>query len=114
MNKSLINWHDFSKIDLRVGEILEVEPFKEAKQPAYKMTIYFGKNIGELKTSAQITVHYKPKDLIGKQIIAVVNFPPKQIANIMSQCLVLGVVGNNNDVVLLNPDRRVENGMKIG
>jgi tRNA-binding protein len=78
------------------------------------MQIDFGSEIGILKTSAQITALYQPEDLIGKQIVAVVNFPPKQIANMMSECLVLGAFGNNQDVVLLNPERKIKNGLKIG
>jgi len=113
MNNQTLTWNEFTKVEMRVGEILTADFFKEAQNPAYKMTIYFGKEIGILKTSAQITTHYTPEKLIGKQIIAVVNFPPKQIANIMSQCLVLGALGNNKDVILLNPERRVENGTKI-
>jgi len=108
-----IEWSDFSKVDMRIGTIVSVEEFKEVKKPAYKMQIDFGE-FGIKKTSAQITQLYLPHDLIGKQIMAVINFPPKQIANMMSECLVLGVIGNEQDIVLLNPDRKVKNGLKVG
>ncbi len=108
-----LSWSDFLKVEMRVGTVIEVEFFKEARKPAYKMQIDFG-DYGIKKTSAQITEQYNPKDLIGKQVIAVVNFPPKQIANIMSECLVLGAVGDNNLVTLLQPERKVENGLRIG
>lgn len=106
-----IIFDDFSKIDLRVGTILEAEEFKEAKNPSYKLKIDFG-TLGIKKSSAQITSLYSTQDLIGKQIIAVVNFPPKQIANFMSECLVLGVV-NGKEVRLLTVDKPAENGNKI-
>ena len=109
-----INWNDFTKVDMRVGTILTVEIFKEVKKSAYKMTIDFGSEIGILKTSAQVTKLYSIDDLMNKQIIAVINFPPKQIANIMSECLVMGVIDNHEDVILLNPERKVENGSRIG
>ena len=109
-----ISWKDFEKVEMRIGTITEVSDFPEAKNPAYKMLIYFGKEIGERKTSAQITKRYKKEDLLNRQIVAVVNFPKKQIANIMSECLVLGAVGENNDIVLLNPDFKVENGLRVG
>ncbi|MFK7904473.1 MAG: tRNA-binding protein [Chitinophagales bacterium] len=108
-----LEWSDFTKVEMRVGTVLEAEPFKEARKPAYKMQIDFGE-YGIKKTSAQITQLYDPKDLIGKQVIAVVNFPPKQIANIMSECLVLGAVGENHFVTLLHPERKVENGLRVG
>ena len=109
-----ISWKDFEKVEMRIGTITEVSDFPEAKNPAYKMLIDFGKEIGERKTSAQITKRYKKEDLLNRQIVAVVNFPKKQIANIMSECLVLGAVGENNDIVLLNPDFKVENGLRVG
>lgn len=108
-----IEWSDFTKIEMRVGTILSAERFEKAKKPAYQMQIDFGA-YGIKKTSAQITKHYEPESLIGKQIIAVVNFPPKQIANIMSECLVLGAVEDHASVVLLMPDQKVENGTRIG
>ena len=112
--KSSINWSDFEKIDLRVGTILEVRDFPEARNPAYQLHIDFGGEIGILKSSAQITKRYSKEELLGKQIIAVVNFPKKQIADFMSECLVLGSVGDEHDIVLLTSDIRVENGLRIG
>lgn len=109
-----ISWKDFEKVEMRVGTITEVSDFPEAKNPAYKMLIDFGEDIGQRKTSAQITKRYKKEELLNRQIVAVVNFPKKQIANIMSECLVLGAVGKENDIVLLNPDFKVENGLRIG
>ena len=109
----MITWNDFEKIDIRVGTILTAQPFKKAKQPAYQLSIDFG-DIGIKKSSAQITHLYNMEDLIGKQIIAVVNFPPKQIANFFSECLVLGVYNNNKEVVLLAADKPIKNGSKIG
>lgn len=108
----LISWSDFAKIDMRTGTVLSAEIFKEARNPAYKMIIDFGA-LGTRKTSAQITKLYSPEDVVGKQVIAVVNFPAKQIANIQSECLVLGVV-SGDEVTLLTPGKTVENGLKIG
>ena len=112
MNEKL-TWDEFQKVEMRVGTVVSAEEFAEAKNPAYKMIIDFG-DYGKRKTSAQITNIYQPKDIIGKQVIAVINFPPKQIANIMSECLVLGAVGEKNDVILIGPERKVENGLRIG
>ena len=109
----MISWEDFTKVDIRLGTILSAQSFDKAKKPAYQLEIDFGP-LGIKKSSAQITQHYKTEDLIGKQIIAVVNFPPKQIANFFSECLVLGVYDNNQQVVLLHPSLSVENGSKIG
>lgn len=108
----LINWNDFTKIEIRVGTIISAEIFKEAKKPAYKLVIDFG-DFGTRKTSAQITKLYSPDEIMGKQVIAVVNFPPKQIANIISECLVLGAV-NEDEVTLLTTDNTVKNGLRIG
>ncbi len=108
----MIEYSDFSKIDIRVGTIISAEIFKEVKRPAIKMQIDFGP-LGIKKTSAQITDHYTPVDLIGMQVSAVVNFPPKQIANMMSECLVLGAVDDENRVTLLNPNSQVKNGLKV-
>jgi tRNA-binding protein len=108
-----ITFSDFTKVDIRVGTIIHVEVFQEAKIPAYKVTIDFGE-LGLKKTSAQITKLYQPEDLIGKQVVAVVNFPPKQIANFMSECLILGVVGEENIVSLLSPNHEMKNGLRIG
>lgn len=111
-NKNL-TWKEFMNVEMRVGTIIAAEEFKEAINPAYKMIIDFGE-YGERKTSAQITQLYTPEELIGRQIIAVVNFPPKQIANLMSECLVLGGVGETKEVTLIEPERQVENGTRIG
>jgi len=110
---STIHFSDFTKIEMRVGTIIHAEVFQEAKIPAYKVTIDFGE-FGIKKSSAQITKLYMSSDLIGKQIIAVVNFPPKQIANFMSECLILGVVGDENFISLLSPNHKMENGLLIG
>ncbi len=107
-----LSWEDFEKVEMRVGTILEVEDFPEARNAAFKLSIDFGIEIGVKKTSAQITVEYKKEDLIGMQVIAVVNFPKKHIGKFMSECLVLGAV-NGNSVVLLNPSQKVENGLRI-
>ncbi|GGW27110.1 tRNA-binding protein [Arenibacter certesii] len=106
-----INWADFAKIEMRVGTIMEVSDFVEAKNPAYKIWVDFGE-LGVRKTSAQITLRYTPEQLLGKQVIAVVNFPKKQIANFMSECLILGAV-DGDDVILLQPEAKVINGLKI-
>jgi tRNA-binding protein len=108
-----ITWEDFEKIEIRTGTILAAEPFAKAKKPAYQLTIDFGV-LGVKHSSAQITTLYQPEDLIGKQIVAVVNFPPKQIANFFSECLVLGAVAADGTVTLLETERSVENGIKIG
>ena len=109
----MITWDDFEKIDMRCGTIIEATNFEKAKKPAYKLVIDFGA-LGIKNSSAQITALYSLEELVGKQVIAVVNFPPKQIANFMSECLVLGVYNQNNDVVLLQPSLLVNNGHKVG
>ncbi len=109
-----INWDDFEKIDMRVGTITEVHDFPKARKAAYQLTIDFGAAIGSKKSSAQITVHYTKEDLLNRQVIAVVNFPPKKIADFTSECLVLGVYDENKDVILLQPAHSTQNGMKIG
>jgi tRNA-binding protein len=108
-----IQWQDFEKIDIRVGTVIAVNHFEKAKKPAYQLQIDFGE-IGIRKSSAQITTHYSTEDLINKQVIAIINFPPKQIANFFSECLVLGVYDINQAVILLQPDCNVPNGSKIG
>ena len=110
----MLSWTDFEKIDMRVGTIIEVNDFPKARKPAYKLVIDFGKELGIKRSSAQITTHYTKENLLHRQIIAVVNFPPKQIADFTSECLVLGVYDENKDVILLQPGMPVTNGMKIG
>ncbi|MBK8600963.1 MAG: tRNA-binding protein [Flavobacterium sp.] len=112
-NFSLL-WSDFEKVEMRVGTVLAVADFPEARKPAYQLTIDFGSELGLKKSSAQITKRYKKEDLIGKQIIAVVNFPKKQIGKFHSECLVLGSVGDESDIVLLTSDKEVPNGLRIG
>ena len=108
----MITWNDFEKVEMRVGTVLEADNFPEARNRSYKLKVDFGK-FGIKQTSAQITNLYEKEDLIGKQVIAVTNFHQKQIANFMSECLVLGVVLDNKVVVLLQPERTVPNGYKI-
>ncbi|MBP93170.1 tRNA-binding protein [Bizionia echini] len=110
--ENTLTWNEFTKVDMRVGTIISAEIFKEVKNPAYKLLVDFG-SLGKLKTSAQITNLYTAEGVVGKQVIAVVNFPPKQIANMMSECLILGGLGDNKDVVLLQPERNMPNGTKI-
>lgn len=110
----MISWSDFEKIDIRTGTIIEVNDFPKARKPAYKLVIDFGKELGTKQSSAQITAYYKKEDLLNRQIIAVVNFPPKKIADFTSECLVLGVYDENKDVILLQPGMPVTKGMKIG
>jgi tRNA-binding protein len=109
----MLTWDDFEKVDMRVGTIISAEDFPNAKKPAYQLTIDFGE-YGTKKSSAQITTLYTKDELPGRQVIAVVNFPPKQIAGFFSECLVLGVYNQNKDVVLLQPSQPVANGCKIG
>jgi tRNA-binding protein len=109
-----LTWQDFEKVEMRIGTITEVNNFPEARKPAYQLTIDFGTAIGILKTSAQITKRYSKEDLINRQIVAVVNFPKKQIGKFMSECLVLGAMGEEGDVILLAPDFKIENGLRIG
>ncbi|WP_343614279.1 tRNA-binding protein [Flavobacterium sp.] len=109
-----LTWNEFERTDMRVGTILEVNDFPEARKPAYQLTIDFGLEIGIRKSSAQITRRYKKEDLINRQIVAVVNFPRKQIGKFMSECLVLGAVGEEGDVILLAPDFKIPNGLRIG
>lgn len=108
-----ISWADFEKVDMRTGTIVAVEPFPQARKPAYKLTIDFGE-LGTKRSSAQITTLYSPDTLLGQQVIAVVNFPPKQIATFRSECLVLGSVAADGTVTLLQPERTTPNGLRIG
>lgn len=108
-----IDWQLFTAVDMRVGTIIEVAPFPEARKPAYKLTIDFGEKIGIKKTSAQITKRYTEAELLHRQIVAVVNFPPKQIANFFSECLVLGAVEADGEVILIQPESPVKNGLRI-
>ena len=108
-----ITWSDFEKVDIRVGTIIEANEFPDAKKPAYKLLVDFGE-AGIKRSSAQITVHYSKDELLTKQVIAVVNFPPKQIAAFISECLVLGVYDENKDVILLRPQKPVSNGQPVG
>lgn len=109
--KKITTFEDFTKVDLRIGTIIEVNDFPEARHPAYQLIIDFG-HLGIKKSSAQITTLYKKEDLINRQIVAVVNFPKKQIATFMSECLVLGAV-NQKDVILLHPEQKVKNGSMV-
>ena len=109
----LLSWTDFAKVDMRVGTILEASIFKEARKPAYKIVIDFGP-LGTRKTSAQITKLYDPAILIGQQVVAVVNFPAKQIANMQSECLILCTLGEEQTITLLKPERKVPNVLKVG
>ncbi|MEQ9265865.1 MAG: tRNA-binding protein [Balneolaceae bacterium] len=109
-----ISWNDFEQVELRTGTITDVDDFPEARKPAYKLTIDFGEEIGIRTSSAQITFHYTKEELVGKQIIGVVNFPKKQIGPFMSECLVTGFYDSNGEVVLALPDKKVANGSKLG
>jgi len=108
-----LTWTEFEKVEMRVGTVLKAEVFTEARNPAYKLTIDFGP-LGIKKSSAQITKLYQPEAVVGRQVIAVTNFPPKQIANMMSECLVLGTVGEEKTITLLAPERPVPNGLHVG
>jgi tRNA-binding protein len=108
-----IRFDDFLKVDIRLGTVLRAEPFPEARKPAIKLWIDFGPEIGERKSSAQITEHYDPEILVGKQVMAVVNFPPRQIGPVMSEVLVLGVSDARGAIVLLAPDQPAPNGARM-
>jgi tRNA-binding protein len=109
-----LSWEEFEQVDMRTGTIIDVNDFPKARKPAYQLRIDFGPEIGIRNSSAQITVHYSKEDLIQRQVIAVINFPPKQIADFISECLVLGIYDENKDVILLKPDKPAGNGNKIG
>jgi tRNA-binding protein len=108
-----ITWEDFEKVDVRVGRVVAAEPFPEARKPSIKLTIDFGPEVGEKRTGAQLTAHYNPEGLVGKMVVAVVNFPPKRIAGFKSEVLVLGVPDEEGEVVLLSPDREVPPGGRM-
>ncbi|RTZ09644.1 tRNA-binding protein [Flavobacterium sp. GSP27] len=109
-----LSWTEFEKVEMRIGTILAVNDYPEARKPAYQLTIDFGSEIGIRKTSAQITKRYRKEDLLDRQIVAVVNFPKKQIGKFSSECLILGAVGQEGDVILLAPDFKIQNGLRIG
>jgi tRNA-binding protein len=108
-----IAWSDFEKVDMRVGTVVRAEPFPEARTPAYKLWIDLGP-LGERRSSARITDHYRPEELVGRQVVCVVNFPPKRIGPFLSEVLVLGAYVNGHEVILLRPDRETERGSRIG
>ena len=108
-----IAWEDFEKVDVRVGEVIEAGPFPEARKPSIKLTVDFGSGVGTRRTSAQLTTHYEPEMLVGRRVVAVVNFPPKRIAGFKSEVLVLGVPDENGAVVLLSPDHDVPLGGRM-
>ncbi|WP_457573695.1 tRNA-binding protein [Desulfolithobacter sp.] len=108
-----ITWDEFTQVELRTGTIVEVEDFPEARKPAYRLVIDFGPEIGRKKSSAQITHLYGKEELLGRQIIGVVNFPPKQIGPVLSECLITGFIREDGAVVLAVPERRVDNGLKL-
>ena len=109
----MLTWEEFEKVEMRVGTILEVRDFEKARKPSYQMQIDFGEEIGIKQSSAQITHFYDMQELVGRQVIAVVNFPPKQIANFFSECLVLGLIGGDKTITLLQPERPVPNGLRV-
>jgi tRNA-binding protein len=108
-----ISWEDFEKVEVRVGRVVEAEPFPEARNPSIKLLVDFGQEVGQKRTSAQLTAHYDPKGLVGRQVVAVVNFPPKRIADFKSEVLVLGVPDEAGEVVLLAPDLEVPPGGRM-
>ena len=109
-----LTWNEFQKVELRAGTIVAVDEFPEARKPAWKLTVDFGTEIGVRRSSAQITDHYEEQNLLGKQVLAVINFPPKQIGPFMSECLVTGLIQDDGSVVLAVPDKPVANGLRLG
>ena len=110
---STITYDDFARVDIRVGTVLDAAPLEGARKPAYRLLIDFGPEIGERKSSVQITVHYQPGELVGRQVAAVVNFPPRQIGKFMSEVLTLGFPAEDGSVVLIGPDKKIPNGGKL-
>jgi tRNA-binding protein len=108
-----ITFDDFLKVEIRAAKVIRAEPYPEARKPAIKLWLDFGPEIGERKSSAQLTTHYTPETLVGRQVIAVVNFPPRQIGKFMSECLVLGLSDDDGGIVLLKPDQEVPNGARM-
>jgi tRNA-binding protein len=111
--RQTISWDDFEKVDIRTGTVIAAEAFPQARKPAYKLVIDFGPDIGQKKSSAQITVHYTPETLVGRQVMAVVNFPPRQIGPFMSEVLTLGFADDNGDIVLAAVDKAVPDGARL-
>lgn len=109
-----LTWAEFERVELRVGTITQAEVFAEARKPAYKLSVDFGEAIGVRRSSAQITDHYQPEDLVGKQVLGVVNFPKKQIGPFMSECLVTGLIQSDGTVILAVPDKPCANGLRLG
>ena len=109
----MISYDDFQKVDIRVGRITRAEPFPEARKPAFKLWVDFGGEIGEKRSSAQVTTHYTPETLVGRQVLAVVNFPPRQIGKVMSEVLVLGLPDSEGEVVLISPTQATPNGGRL-
>ncbi|WP_107496876.1 tRNA-binding protein [Thalassobius sp. I31.1] len=110
---SEITYDDFLKVDIRVGTVIRAEPYPEARKPAIKLWVDFGPEVGEKKSSAQITAHYDPETLVGKQVMGIVNFPPRQIGRFMSECLIVGFTDGEGGVVLAAPDQNVPNGGRL-
>lgn len=109
-----ISWNDFEQVELRIGTIISAEDFSEAKKPAYKIIVDFGEELGNRKSSAQITHYYRKEELVGKQIIGVINFPKKQIGPFISECLITGFYDDHGQVILAIPDSKIKNGAKLG
>jgi tRNA-binding protein len=113
MEPPQITYDDFARLDIRVGTITRAEPFPQARKPAFKLWVDFGGDLGEKRSSAQITRHYTPETLIGRQVLAVVNFPPRQIGSVLSEVLVLGVPDAEGQVILITPDQQAPNGGRL-